>query len=308
MTLPHIGGRELERILPVSQAIDVLERAFGSTARPETPLRNHVEVPGGELLLMPASGEQGVGVKLVTVAPKNPGRGLPFLHSVYVLFSPESLEPRLTVDGSALTALRTSAVSAVATRHLARRESARLVIFGAGVQANAHLDAMVAVRPIERVRVVSRSHGSAERLAERARTLNLDAAVAGAEVVAEADVVCTCTTSPSPVFDGRLLSDGAHVNAVGAYRPDTRELDDETIGRAKIVVEAREAALAEAGDLLIPIDAGLIAASDISADLGEIVRGAMVRTSSDDVTVFKSVGVAFEDLAVAGAVLERGQW
>ena len=308
MTVPHIGGPELERILPVSQAIGVLERAFGSTARAETPLRSHVEVPGGELLLMPASGEQGVGVKLVTVAPENPGRGLPFLHSVYVLFSPQSLEPRLTVDGSALTALRTSAVSAVATRHLARPESARLVIFGAGVQANAHLDAVVAVRPIERVRVVSRSHQSAERLAERARTLNLDAAVAGPEVVDEADVVCTCTTSPSPVFSGRLLSDGAHVNAVGAYRPDTRELDDETIGRAKIVVETREAALAEAGDLLIPIDEGLITASDISADLGEVVRGAIVRTSSDEVTVFKSVGVAFEDLAVAGAVLERGPW
>lgn len=308
MTLPHIGGPELERILPVSQAIDVLERAFGSAVRTETPLRSHVEVPGGELLLMPASGEQGVGVKLVTVAPENPGRGLPFLHSVYVLFSPESLEPRLTLDGSALTALRTSAVSAVATRHLARPESARLVIFGAGVQANAHVNAMVAVRPIERVRVVSRSHESAEQLAQRARTLNLDAAVAGPEAVAEADVVCTCTTSPSPVFDGRLLSDGAHVNAVGAYRPDTRELDDETIGRAKIVVETREAALAEAGDLLIPIDEGLIRASDISADLGEVVRGAIVRTSSDDITVFKSVGVAFEDLAVAGAVLERGQW
>ena len=305
MTLPHVSARELEEILPVSEAIEALERAFASEERPTAPLRNNVEVPGGELLLMPATGDQGVGVKLVTLAPKNPGRGLPFLHSVYVLFSSETLEPLLTVDGAALTTLRTSAVSALATRHLARPDSSRLVLFGAGVQANAHLDAMAAVRPVDRVRVVSRSRERAERLAERARKLEMEAEVAGAEAVSEADIVCTCTTSTTPVFDGRLLPGGAHVNAVGAYRPDSRELDDETIERAKIVVETREAALAEAGDLIIPINDGLISSSAISADLGEAVRGELVRTSPDDITVFKSVGVAFEDLAVASTLLER---
>jgi ornithine cyclodeaminase/alanine dehydrogenase-like protein (mu-crystallin family) len=308
MTLPHIDGRELARILPVSEAIDALERAFGAAERPETPLRTHVEVPRGALLLMPASGEAGVGVKLVTVAPENPERGLPFLHSVYVLFSPETLEPRLTVDGSALTALRTSAVSALATRYLASPDTARVVIFGAGVQAGAHLDAMRSVRPVEDVRVVSRSRERAERLVERARSLGLDAATDGPEAVADADLVCTCTTSDTPVFDGKLLPEGVHVNAVGAYRPDSRELDDEAIARAKIVVETREAALAEAGDLLIPIESGVITESSIAADLGELVRGASVRTSTDEVTVFKSVGVAFEDLAVAGAVVERAEW
>jgi ornithine cyclodeaminase/alanine dehydrogenase-like protein (mu-crystallin family) len=304
MTLPHIGAPELEEILPVSQAIEVLERAFAAK-RPDTPLRTHLDVPGGELLLMPASGEEGLGVKLVTLAPENPGRGLPFLHSIYVLFSPHGLEPRLTLDGAALTALRTSAVSAVATKHLARLDSSRLVLFGAGVQANAHLDAMVAVRPIQLARVVSRSREAAELLAGRARTLHLDAHVAGPEAVSETDIVCTCTTSDTPVFDGKLLPDGVHVNAVGAYRPDMRELDDETIGRAKIVVETREAALAEAGDIIIPIERSVITDSVIAADLGEVVRGAKVRTSADDLTVFKSVGVAFEDLAVAAAVLER---
>ena len=304
MTLPHIGAKELEEILPVSQAIEVLERAF-TAERPKTPLRTHLDVPGGELLLMPASGERGLGVKLVTLAPENPGRGMPFLHSIYVLFSPRSLEPKLTVDGAALTALRTSAVSGLATKYLARPDSSRLALFGAGVQANAHLDAMVAVRPIQSVRVVSRSPEAAERLAGRARTLQLDADVAGSETVADADIVCTCTTSDTAVFDGKLLPDGAHVNAVGAYRPDTRELDDETIGRAKIVVETREAAMAEAGDIVIPIERNVITDSDIVADLSEVVRGARVRTSADDVTVFKSVGVAFEDLAVAAAVLER---
>jgi ornithine cyclodeaminase/alanine dehydrogenase-like protein (mu-crystallin family) len=303
MTLPHIGAPELQEILPVSQAIEVLERAF-TAERPKTPLRTHLDVPGGELLLMPASGERGLGVKLVTLAPENPGRGMPFLHSIYVLFSPRSLEPKLTVDGAALTALRTSAVSGLATKYLARPDSSRLALFGAGVQANAHLDAMVAVRPIQSVRVVSRTPEAAERLADRARTL-LDADVAGSETVSAADIVCTCTTSDTPVFDGKLLPDGVHVNAVGAYRPDTRELDDETIGRAKIVVETREAAMAEAGDIIIPIERNVITDSDIVADLSEVARGAAVRTSANDVTVFKSVGVAFEDLAVAAAVLER---
>lgn len=304
MTLPHIGARELEDILPVSPAIEVLERAF-TAERSKTPLRTHLDVPGGELLLMPASGEEGLGVKLVTLAPENPGRGMPFLHSIYVLFSPQSLEPKLTVDGAALTALRTSAVSALATKHLARPDSSRLALFGAGVQANAHLDAMTVVRSIQSVRVVSRSPEAAERLAERARALHLDADVVGSETVSDADIVCTCTTSDTPVFDGKLLPDGVHVNAVGAYRPDTRELDDETIGRAKIVVETREAAMAEAGDIIIPIERNVITDSDIVADLSEVARGAAVRTSADDVTVFKSVGVAFEDLAVAAAVLER---
>jgi ornithine cyclodeaminase/alanine dehydrogenase-like protein (mu-crystallin family) len=303
MTLPHIGAPELQEILPVSQAIEVLERAF-TAERPKTPLRTHLDVPGGELLLMPASGERGLGVKLVTLAPENPGRGMPFLHSIYVLFSPRSLEPKLTVDGAALTALRTSAVSGLATKYLARPDSSRLALFGAGVQANAHLDAMVAVRPIQSVRVVSRTPEAAERLADRARTL-LDADVAGSETVSAADIVCTCTTSDTPVFDGKLLPDGVHVNAVGAYRPDTRELDDETIGRAKIVVETREAAMAEAGDIIIPIERNVITDSHIVADLSEVARGAAVRTSANDVTVFKSVGVAFEDLAVAAAVLER---
>ena len=306
MTLPHVGARELRETLPVPEAIEALKRAFASEEdRPTAPLRDNIDVPGGELLIMPAAGEQGVGVKLVTIVPANPGRGLPFLHSVYVLFSSHTLEPRLTVDGAALTTLRTSAVSALATRHLARQDSSRLVLFGAGVQANAHLDAMTAVRPVRSVRVVSRSPEPAERLAERARAKDLDAAVAGPDAVTDADIMCTCTTSRTPVFDGRLLPEGAHVNAVGAYRPDSRELDGDTIERAKIVVETREAALAEAGDLLIPIEEGMIDASHISADLGEVVRGAPVRTSPDDVTVFKSVGVAFEDLAVASALLER---
>jgi ornithine cyclodeaminase/alanine dehydrogenase-like protein (mu-crystallin family) len=167
---------------------------------------------------------------------------------------------------------------------------------------------MLAVRPFRSVRVVSRSDGPARALAGRVRAAGLDGAVAGPEAVAEADVVCTCTTSERPVFEGRLLRPGAHVNAIGAYRPDMRELDEEAIARARVVVETREAAMAEAGDILIPLRSGRIGSDHIVADLSELVRGATVRRGPEDVTVFKSVGIAAEDLIVARAALDvRGR-
>ncbi|MGH2676626.1 MAG: ornithine cyclodeaminase family protein, partial [Actinomycetota bacterium] len=224
--------------------------------------------------------------------------------AAYLLFAPGTLSPEAVIEGGALTALRTAAVSGLATRYLARPDARRLVLFGAGVTANAHLDAMLAVRPFRVVRVVSRSPGPAEALAARARGAGLDAGVAGPDAVIEADVVCTCTTSSQPVFDGTLLAAGAHVNAIGAYRPDMRELDDETVRRARVVVETREAAMAEAGDLLIPIETGVIDPEHVVADLSELVRGAPVRRGPEDVTLFKSVGLAAEDLAVARAALD----
>lgn len=299
-----IGAEELRRALPVGEAIDALERAFARGV-PAAPLRSHQETPGGGLLLMPAVGPEGVGVKLVTVTPGNPGRGLPLIHAVYVLFDPATQAPVALLDGAALTALRTGAVSGLATRHLARPDARRLVVFGAGVQARAHLEAMRAVRPVERVVVVSRTTDRAEVLVAEARASGLAAELGEPGAVARADLVCTCTTSPTPVLDGNRLSAGAHVNAVGAFTPETRELDDETVRRARVVVEDRAVALAEAGDLLIPMRAGLIGEDHIRADLVELCRGARVREGPEDVTVFKSVGMAVEDLVVAAAALER---
>jgi len=286
-------------------AIDALQAAFGDPDRPEAPLRSRIETGSGELLLMPAVGEQGAGVKLVTVNPSNPARGLPLIHALYALFSPDALEPLAVFEGGALTGLRTAAVSGLATRYLSMPESRTLVIFGAGVQASTHLESMRAERPIEKVWVVSRTEERARQLAARAEEAGLVADVADPAAVAEADLVCTCTTSAEPLFEGSRLRAGAHVNAVGSYRPDTRELDTETVRRGRVVVETRGAALAEAGDLLIPIEEGAITEADVAADLSEVVRGARVRTGPNDVTVFKSVGVAFEDLAVARAAYDR---
>jgi ornithine cyclodeaminase len=305
MNLRVIDAMELNSILGINGALGALEGAFAANELPEAPHRMHLATGDGDLLLMPAADERAVGVKLVTVGPPNRERGLPLIQGVYVLFS-TSLEPVAVIDGAALTQLRTAAVSGLATNYLARQDARSLVMFGAGVQAQAHLEAMCLVRPVEEVRVVEKDPKRATRLVEKARGMGLDASVADAGEVAEADLICTCTTSSEPVFDGALLREGAHVNAVGAFKPHTRELDSETVRRGRLVVEAREAALAEAGDLLIPIQKGEIGPSDIVADLAELVKGRTARTGPRDITVFKCVGMAFEDLVVATAAFGRG--
>ena len=221
-----------------------------------------------------------------------------------MLFDPATQTPEAILDGAALTALRTAAVSGLATRHLANPDAERLVIFGAGVQARSHLEAMVAVRPIGHVTVVSRTLERARALIDEARDRGVSADIGDVGDVADADVVCTCTTSDVPLFDGGLLAAGVHVNAVGSYQPASRELDTAAMLRARVVVETREAALAEAGELAIPIDQGTFRPEHVVADLTEVVHGAVVRTTPADVTVFKSVGLAFEDLIVARAVVD----
>ena len=299
-----IDSAELQSLLPMQVAIDALEAAFGAPELPETPSRSHLSVGGGDLLMMPAAGDYGAGVKLVTVNSSNPGRGLPLIHGAYALFAPETLELVGVIEGSGLTGLRTAAVSGLATRYMAREGASRLVLFGAGVQAHTHLDAMCAVRAVEEVWVVSRTRGRAEALAERARSAGLRSHVGEPDDVAAADVVCTCTSSPVPVFDGSQLPDGAHINAVGAFTPQTRELDDDVARRARFAVELRAAAMAEAGDILIPLQSGVIDSSSVVAELSEIVGGMPVRRTAGDVTVFKSVGVAFEDLVLGRAAFD----
>lgn len=299
-----IGADELRARLPMIAAIDALETAFRTLDPGTGPLRTSHETPAGSLLVMPAFGEAGVGVKLVTLTSSNPGRGLPYIQAGYVLFDTATQSPEAVLDGTALTALRTAAVSGLATRHLAREDAARLVVFGAGVQARAHLEAMCAVRSVTELVVVSRSPGPAGSLVQAGLERGLTAGLGEPESVAEADLICTCTTSPEPLFHGSLLTPGVHVNAVGSHRPDARELDTETVRRGRVVVETREVALAEAGELAIPIAEGAIEAGHVVADLAGAVRGAEVRRSADDLTVFKSVGMAFEDLVVARAIVD----
>jgi ornithine cyclodeaminase/alanine dehydrogenase-like protein (mu-crystallin family) len=297
---PFVDERALRAGLSMSEAVDALESAFGAARLPAAPQRQHLDVGNGDLLLMPSWSDGAVGVKLVTVAPGNPDRGLPFIHGIYVLMDRESLAPVALIDGAALTGMRTAAVSGLATRYLARPDASRLVIFGAGTQARWHVEAMRAERPIEHITVVATTEESARSFASRITDVQVEAGAP--EAVAVADIVCTCTTSKEPVFDGSLLQPGTHVNSVGAYKPDARELDAQAVSRARLVVEMREAALEEAGDVVLAIEEGAISAGDIVADLRQVVRGeATARRNDEDITVFKSVGLAFEDLAVASA-------
>jgi ornithine cyclodeaminase/alanine dehydrogenase-like protein (mu-crystallin family) len=293
-----IDAAELRRRLPMRAAIDALEVAFGAGV-PPVPLRMHATTPDGDLLLMPAAAAQGLGVKLISLTPDNPARRLPLVQGVYALFSPTTQSPEAVFDGAALTALRTGAVSGLATRWLAPEEARSLVVFGAGVQARAHVEAVRAVRTVTDVAIVSRSPATAEALAGE-----VAGRVGKPADVADADIVCTCTTSPEPLFDGALLRPGAHVNAVGAYTPETREVDTAAVVRSRVVVETREVAMGEAGDLLLPIAEGAVGPDHVVADLAETVRGADVRHGADDVTLFISVGMAFEDLVVARAAAE----
>jgi ornithine cyclodeaminase/alanine dehydrogenase-like protein (mu-crystallin family) len=300
----YVSAGELAGALGYADAVDALESAFRLEDPTAGPIRSHLEIPGGELLLMPAHAAGGVGVKLVTLNPVNPDRGLPFIHGVYILFDAQTLAPAAIIDGAGLTGLRTAAVSALATRFLAPADARRLVVFGAGAQARAHVDAMRAVRPIEEVAIVGSGSPRAQRLVEDLRRSGLDASVADAGAVAVADIVCTCTTSREPVFDAARLRPGAHVNAIGAYRPDAREIEASLLARALLVVETRESALAEAGDVVLAIADGVLAA-DALHELAAVVRGELGRGDDSQITVFKSVGLALEDLAVAAAAVER---
>jgi ornithine cyclodeaminase/alanine dehydrogenase-like protein (mu-crystallin family) len=229
-----------------------------------------------------------LGTKLVAFYPHN--TEVPTHHATILLFKPETGEPLVTMDGRLITEVRTAAVSAVATDHLARSDASVLAIIGSGVQARSHLEALRLVRGFREVRV-----WSPRRAQTFAEEHGVRAAASAEEAVREADVVVTATTSSTPVLFGEWLSPGVHVNAVGAPRPDWRELDDEVLERARIYVDSREAAQKESGDV--------IAAGRIFAEVGEVVSGAKAgRQSDEEVTLFKSLGLAVEDVATAELV------
>jgi thiomorpholine-carboxylate dehydrogenase len=290
---------DVRRLLSMEDLIDAEERALTdlSAGRVVQPVRTVMPVEErGFLGVMPAYSGAVLGAKLVTFFPKNVG--IHTHHAVVVLFRPETGEPLVTMDGRLITEMRTAAVSAAATRALSRPDASVLALLGSGVQARSHLEALRLVRGFRDVRVWSPHHAS--RFAEE---FGVRAAGSAEEAVRGADVVVVATTSKTPVLLGSWLRPGAHVNAVGASRPDWRELDDDVLSRARIFVESREAASRESGDV--------IAAGRIDAEIGEVFGGAAEgRTSEDEVTLYKSVGVAAEDLAAAElvyrAALSRG--
>jgi ornithine cyclodeaminase len=305
MTAPrHIGGAEFLDLVRYPVAVVALESAFRRLADYGSLRREHLPVPDGDLLLMPAHGPEGVGVKLVTLNPANRDKDLPLIHGIYVMFAPDTLTAEATIDGAALTAMRTAALSALATQHLARPDARRLVVFGAGRQATAHIEAMCAVRPIEHVIIVGTDSPRTHQLRRSVSARGLRCELGTPADVARADIICTCTTSATPLFAGEQVAPGAHVNAIGAYQPANRELDGTLLAAAQVVVETRASALAEAGDVILAIAEGRLDAADL-IELRDVVCGTVGRNSDDTVTVFKSVGLALEDLVLARTALRQ---
>jgi ornithine cyclodeaminase/alanine dehydrogenase-like protein (mu-crystallin family) len=309
MTVRVLSERDVHRLLPVSECIEPMAEALAALARNElyNPLRFVVRPPNEPTLmgLMPAhrSGPDSVySLKTVCIAPGNAARGLDSHQGFVAIFSGETGETRGLVNAGAITAIRTAAVSAVATRLLARPGSRTLAILGAGTQARAHLEALRAVIPFEHVRAWSRTPGRASELPE------VDEAASAEEAVRGADVVVTATSAREPILHREWLAEGAHVNAVGSSIPTTRELDTATMAAASLYVDRRESTVNESGDYLFALREGAIGPEDIRGEIGELLIGAVEgRHSDSELTVFKSLGLAVEDLAAAEYVLRRAE-
>jgi len=311
---------DLERLLAPRDVIEAVEAAFAVSAagRADVPARTSIEIGrDGVLLSMPAlvnddAGRgEGLGSKLVSVYPDNRARGHPTVYATYILMDGATGQPLAVLEATYLTALRTGATSAVAARRLARPESRHVTCFGAGVQAEFQLRCLHAVLPVERISVVGRDPARARRFAEAmCRRLGVPVEVANDSraAVRAADVVTCATTACEPVVFGADLSEGSHVDLVGAFRPTDREADSEAIRKARVVVDTYAGALAEAGDIVIPMKEGVIAREHVAAELAEIVTDARPgRTRADEITVFKSVGWALEDLAAARLAYNRAR-
>src|SRR5947209_13291079 len=302
--MQYLTEEQVRQRLKPDQLMQALRSAFARDFK-ETlrmPVRTHMELSGSLLLLMPCydSGLNAAGVKMVTVS-KEAG-----VNAIYTLLDPQTGEALAVMQANYLTDVRTAAISALATDLLARPDVQTLGIFGTGRQAIAHVKVLPHVRGFRRILVCGSARGDVQSFCDRIKAeQGMEAIPADAETCARhSDVICTCTTSSTPLFDGRCLRAGAHLNLVGTFQPHTREVDEETVKRARIVVDTYEGALAEAGDLLIPMQAGIIDRSHILADLHEIASGKkMVRTGADDITLFKSVGCALEDLVAAKLAL-----
>lgn len=289
--------------------IAALEKRLAEGWDVSEPARSIHRVGDGQLLLMPGWDADYLAVKINTLLPAGYTSDGPRVQGIVAVFELPGMAPVLVLDAAAFTALRTPAVSAVATKHLARRDASRLVVFGAGPQAAGHVEAIRLVRDVGSVGIVSRTAASAERLAAQLRRSGVDATAVAADAVVDADIVCTCTTSREPVFDGSLLPDGVHVSAVGSHEPDARELDDATFRGAMVAVDSVEMALREAGDVLMALESGALPSATDLVPLSAVVRsGTSAATATAGAeprrTIFKSVGTAGQDLVTVELLLQ----
>jgi ornithine cyclodeaminase/alanine dehydrogenase-like protein (mu-crystallin family) len=307
-----LDADQVRAAAPMPELLDAVEAAYRDVAagRDRSPIRSRIALGNGDLLLMPGVREGGAGasVKLVTVMPDNAARGLPTIHAVVAWFDAESGEPLAILDGATVTAMRTGAASGVSTRLMARADARVLTVFGVGAQAGWQVRAVLAARGIDEVRVFSRTPARREAFAaalagELGPAVRVLAAPTAEAAVRDADVICCATTSSDPIFAAEWVGQGTHVSAVGSFRREMVELPPEIFARAGLVaVDSREAALEEAGDLITALERGLLG-PDAFVQVGAIDPGWAAMRDPAAITVFKSVGLAIQDVAAAELVM-----
>ena len=319
MKIRIISSDDVRKALPMREAISGMKRAFSrlSSGMVEMPLRSRVPVTeqDGILLTMPAAlPEDGeLAVKLVTVFGKNPSRGLPLIHAAVIALDINNGQIKALMDGEVLTTVRTGAGVGAATDILAREDASTVGIIGSSKLAQSQMEAVCTVRNIKQVRVFSpnpkHAHKCADIMAGKGPVPDDTRAVQSSrKAVKNADIICTATTSNTPVLAFKNLKEGVHINAVGAFKPEMQEIDAETIVNSLVVADSRESVLAEAGDLVIPINQGLITEEHVHAEIGELNNGTKTgRTSDEQITLFKSCGVAVQDAVSASIVIKNSE-
>ncbi len=316
-----LNAQEARQALPMREVVEAMKQAYAalSAGQADVPLRTRISIPRREALaiFMPAYAHtpqaDALAAKIVNIYPQNPARGMPYIQAAVVVFDAETGKVAALLEGNTLTAIRTGAGSGAAIDLLAREDSRTVIVFGAGAQGRAQLEAACAVRAIEKAWIADPHPERIEAfIADMAGRAGIPAALSAATdaraALREADIVCAATTSKTPVFSDADLKRGAHISAIGSYTPQMQETPPETILRASVFVDSRSAVLAESGDLIQPIQSGLISEAHIRAELGDVILGKKVgRTSSDEITYFKSVGVAVQDALAAQVALKNAQ-
>jgi ornithine cyclodeaminase/alanine dehydrogenase-like protein (mu-crystallin family) len=310
-----LSSMNIRQVCSMKEAIEAVRKAFilASEGKVKVPARTRLDVleAKGTSLIMPSYlPEDGkLGVKIINLYENNPRKGLPFSHALMLVFEAADGRPLGILEASTLTALRTGAACGLATELLSRPESRRLTLFGAGFQARFQLEAVVAVRKIEEARIYDQDKERATLFARKmSESLSMPIRVAGSaqEALEGADIISTATTSKIPVFDDRDIKPGVHINAIGSYKPEEREIPSLTVARARVFVDKKDMALEEAGDLIIPMKEGLFGPEHIVAELGEVASGKKPgRLAADEITFFKTVGIAAQDIVLASVILPK---
>ena len=302
---------QINDLISMKEAIGAMKTAFSQLSSGEAvvPQRLSLDIPdkNATSVVMPAyaNGSPYYTVKILSVNYSNPDKGLPLIHGVVQVFDAENGEHIANLDGASITAIRTGAASGLATDLLAKESAKVCAVFGTGVQASSHIKAVLEVRPIEKIIVFSRSKPSAEKFCS---TLDnqVQCEIGEKESLLEADIVCTTTPASSPLFEADRIKPGCHLNVVGSHQPSSREVPTDLVARSKIIVDKREACEQEAGDLIIPVQEGAWSFEYLHGELGQVVSGDIIaRESENEITLFKSVGNAIQDHAMAHLVMEK---